>query len=483
MGVSLFTSRVILQTLGVEDYGIYGVVGGVVSMFTFINSSMASATQRYLTFELGRNDHDRLQLVFNNSMLIHIIIAVIVVVICETFGLWFLHHKMIIPVERMFAAEWCFHLSVLAAVISIVSVPYNALIIAHEKMGAFAYISILEVVIKLLIAYGVVFVAFDKLIFYAILQLLAQLTIRVIYGRYCRRHFSESKFQLQFEATSLKEMASFASFDLYGNLSVTARSQGVNILLNMFFGPVLNAASSIAAQVQGAIIGFANNVVMAVRPQVVKSYSLSEYNRTIYLIHKSSLICFILLLMLSMPVIVEAPYILHIWLGKVPEYTVAFCRLTLLFGLFSNLSLIVMMGIHATGKIKRPSFINGTLYLAVVPISYFAYKLGASPVVAFVFNVIAVIIGLLSNVWTLHLYLPNFSFFEYLKKVGIRIILFLVFYTIVLYFVSSLLTTSFLRLVVVCVVSIILSMIAVLTVLTKQERQTLLKRFSSNKNI
>lgn len=473
MVVSLYTSRVILQTLGVEDYGIYNVVGGVVTMFTFINSSMASATQRFLSFELGRNEKVCLQQVFNNSVFIHFIIAFIVLFFSETVGLWFLYNKMTIPLERMDAALWCYHLSVITAVIMIMSVPYNAMIIAHEKMGAFAYISIMEVTFKLIIACSLDLFDYDRLKYYALLIFLVQLIIRIIYGQYCHRHFAESRFKLDFDKMKLKEMVSFAGFDLYGNLSVTARTHGINILLNMFFGPILNAASGIAAQVQGAIIHFANNVIVAVRPQIIKSYSMKEYDRVIFLIYKCSLITFILLLMLSVPIIIDTPYILGLWLGNVPNYTVILCRLSLLFGMFANLSLVIMIGVHATGKIKRPSFINGTLYLSVIPIAYVSYKLGATPEFSYLFNLCAVILGMISNAWTLHLNLPSFSFKNYLKVVVFKSFVLLLFFILVLMFVHSCMDESFIRLFILCITSVIVAIFAVFSVLSNEERKVI----------
>ena len=346
-------------------------------------------------------------------------------------------------------------------------------------MQVFAYISIIDAVFKLLIAYVLVVFGFDRLILYSVLQFIVQVSIQLINRHYCRKRFIECEFKFKFHKSSFKEMASFACYDLYGNMSVTLRTQGVNILLNMFFGPILNAASSIASQVQGAILSFANNIVMAVRPQIVKSYSSKDYDRVIFLIHKSSVICFILLLMISMPIIVEAPYILRLWLGSYPEYTVMLCRLSLLFGLFANLSVIIMMGIHSTGRIKRPSFINGSLYLLVIPISYFSYRMGASPEVAFIFNVVAVCVGLISNAWTLHLYLPKFSFKTYLSSVLFKVVLIMILSSSILYAVSISLDENIFRLILVCFVSVILSIVSLLLVLSKHERKILLTKISS----
>ena len=246
--VSLYTSRVVLDTLGVEDYGIYNVVGGIVVMFSFLNSAMASATQRYLTFELGRSNMEQLKNVFVTSVNIHIIIAVAVFILSETLGLWLLYNKMTIPADRMNAAFWVFQFSVISSMIMFVSVPYNAAIIAHEKMSAFAYISVWEAVLKLLIVYVLLVAGIDKLILYAMLLLCVQLLVRIIYGTYCKRHFDEAKYRLSFNKQLFKEMLAFSGWNLFGNMSAVAFTQGLNILLNMFFGPVVNAARGGAVQ-------------------------------------------------------------------------------------------------------------------------------------------------------------------------------------------------------------------------------------------
>lgn len=266
MAVSLYTSRVVLNTLGVEDFGIYNVVGGVVAMFGFLNSAMSSSTQRYITFELGKNDFEQLKKVFNTSVSIHAFISVVILILAETIGLWFLYNKMTIPIERMDAALWVYQGAIASTIVLIMSVPYNATIIAHEKMSAFAYISVLEVVLKLLIVYLLLIGDFDKLKLYAVLMFSIQLIIRLIYGRYCKKHFSETKFQWTKDWKLFKEMLGFAGWNLWGNCAGIAFTQGVNILLNMFFGPAVNAARGIAVQVQNAVNQFSFNFQTALNP-------------------------------------------------------------------------------------------------------------------------------------------------------------------------------------------------------------------------
>ena len=327
MAVSLYTSRVVLNTLGVEDYGLYNVVGGFVAMFSFFNAAMASATQRYMNFELGRGDNARLHKVFCTSINIHAIISGVVLLLAETVGLWFVYTKLSIPPERFSAALWVYHASVLASVVMVMSIPYNAAIIAHERMGAFAYISVLEVTLKLLIVYMLVVTDIDKLKLYAVLMLLVQLLIRLIYGRYSGRNFAETHYRRMWDGALFREMTGFAGWNLFGNIAAVAFTQGLNVLLNMFFGPTVNAARGIAVQVQNAIKGFCVNFQTALNPQITKSYASDDMAYMHKLIFTSSKFSYYLLLLLSLPVILETPVILKWWLGIVPGHTVAFVRL------------------------------------------------------------------------------------------------------------------------------------------------------------
>lgn len=471
MAVSLYTSRVVLATLGVSDYGIYNVVGGVVAMFTFINSSMVNATQRFITFELGQGNKERLHTVFCTSLNIHAIISLIIVLLVETIGLWFLYNKMQIPDGRINAAFWTLQCSILATVVNVMSVPYNASIVAHEKMSAFAYISILEVTLKLLIVFLLVYSPFDKLILYAALILVVQLFIRFVYGNYCSRHFDETHYAFRLDKSLFKTMTSFAAFDLFGNLSVVARTQGINLLLNVFFGTLLNAAAGVANQVQGAVMGFGNNVLMAVTPQLIKSYSIKDFDRMNYLLYKFTLIVFILLLLLSMPILQEANYILGLWLKEVPAYAVSLCQLTLVFGVIANSFRLVSVGIEATGNIKRQSSILGCLYLSVIPIAYVMYRMGFAPETSFVLNIIFVMIGVFINAAILHIQMKEFSLLMFCRKVVLKaIIIFTAFYLCTL-FAKNLLEEGFVRLIIVCLVSFFTAMFSCLCILNKNERQ------------
>lgn len=409
MGVSLFTSRVVLQALGIVDYGIYGVVGGIVAMFTFLNASLSGATSRFLTYELGQGNSLRLQETFISAFWLHCIIALVIALVAETLGLWFLMHKLVIPEDRLVAAHWVYQLSVLTMMVNVTQVPYNACIIAHERMSVYAYVEILNVILKLLIVYLLLCLNGDKLILYAILVFGVTVLIMMSYRLYCLKHFSECKVHFLWNSRIIKPMLMFSGWDIYGNMSVLARTQGVNMLLNMFFGPALNAASSIATQVQSAVMSFANNVLTASRPQIVKQYAMGNNDAMVSLIRNTLRLNFLLLMLITIPLLLEMDFVLNVWLGQVPDFAASFCSLTLLFNFFAGMSSVLITGIHATGRIKRPSIINGSLYLSVIPVTYVLFKLGAAPWTSYLFNVVAVFIGMLSNAVTVRMYVRQFS--------------------------------------------------------------------------
>lgn len=379
MAVQLYTSRVVLNTLGIEDYGIYNVVGGVVAMFGFLNAAMTTSTQRYITYELGKGNFDRLKQVFSTSLNIHVLISIVVVILAETIGVWFLNEKMVIPVERMEAAMWVFQLSILTTVIAIMSYPYNADIVAHEKMSAFAYISVLEVVLKLAVVYLLVVGDFDKLIMYAILIAFIQLSILMCYRVYCLRHFAESRYHFTYDKPLLKEMLGFAGWNLWGNLAYILFSQGLNMLLNVFFGPVVNAARAVALQVQSAIQQFSSNFQMALNPQITKTYATGHLDEMHRLIFRSSKFTFFLLFILCLPVVIEAPVILEIWLKTVPDYTVMFLRIMIATMIIDATANPLMVSAAATGNVRIYQSVVGGILLAILPISYIVLKLGGAP--------------------------------------------------------------------------------------------------------
>lgn len=329
VAVGIYTSRVVLNTLGVEDYGIYNVVGGVVAMMGFLNASLAGATSRFITFELGRGDRQRLADTFSSALIAHIGIALAVVLVAETAGLWFVTHKLVIPEARMDAALWVYHLSIASAAIGITQVPYTACVIAHERMGVYAYMEILNSVLKLLIVYVLLAGHFDKLKLYATLTFAVSTLIAAIYRLYCTRKFAESHFRWTWNKEILRPMVSFSAWDVYGNLSVSANSFGTNSLLNMFFGPVVNAAAGIAYTFAGYMTVFATNVSMAFRPHIIKQYATGDIDGMEKALCSSAKFTSFLMLLCLIPMAFETDYILGLWLGKVPKYCPELCRITL----------------------------------------------------------------------------------------------------------------------------------------------------------
>ena len=383
MCIQLYTSRIVLQALGVEDYGIYNVVGGIVTMFAFLNAAMNSSTQRYITFYLGKGDKSELQEVFSNCMFVHAMLAVVIIVLSETVGLWFLYNKMVIPAERMDAAFWVFQMSIITTVVLIFSTPYNATIIAYEKMSAFAYISIFEVILKLLTAFILIFSKWDNLVLYAVLTVIAQLIVRFIYVHYCNRHFSITKIVYRFNKQLFRSMTSFIGWNVWGGLSNVLYSQGLNILLNMFFGPVINAARGIAVQVQGVVQQFAFNLQTAINPQITKSYAIGELKSMRDLVYRCSRYTFFLLLIISLPIFLETSLLLNLWLTTVPEWTVSFTRIMLCIIMVDSVAAPLMTSSAATGNVKLYQTVIGGTMLLIVPVSYLLLKLGYNPSVVF----------------------------------------------------------------------------------------------------
>lgn len=416
MTIGLYTSRVVLSTLGIEDYGIYNVVGGISSMFVFINTSMAVASSRFISFALGKEDSIQQSIVFKQIVLIHYIIGLIIVVLIETIGLWFLYNELVIPKGRMDAAFWVLQATAVTCFLNIISTPYSASIIGHERMSSFAYISILESILKLLIIYLLVVSPFDKLILYAFLYMGVQIIIRIIYTIYCRRNFSETKGKLVIQKKTLKEIFNFASWNLLGNMALMTIDQGTNFLLNMFFGPTINAARGVTLQVSNAISGFSSNIRMAINPQIIKSYSISDFNYMSTLIRSSSVYTYYMLFVLILPIWLVGDKILHIWLVEVPEYSLVFLKLTLVYMLVNSFANPIIIGIHATGRIRKFQIIEGFLMLWTLPISFLGLKMGASPMFVYYSMIITAIVAQIGRLWVV-LPIIKIKWSYYLKTV------------------------------------------------------------------
>lgn len=393
MVVQLYTSRVVLNTLGVEDYGIYNVVGGIVMLFSFLYTAMTTSTQRFLTYELERGSQASVNKVFITSLQIHLLISAFIAIIAELGGLWFIHNKMVIPDLRYDAAIFVFHCSVLTSIFTIMSYPYNAVIVAHEKMSAFACISIIEVSLKLLIVFLLSLLSYDKLMLYALLMVMVQIFIQCIYTLYCRVSFIETKIRMIMDGKLLKEMMIFAGWNLWGNIASVFFGQGLNMLLNVFFGPVVNASRAIAVQVQTAVSQFAVNFQVAVNPQILKTYASNRYVEMHNLVYRSSKFTFLLLYILCLPILVETPFIIELWLHTVPEYTITFLRIVIITMIIDSTANPLNVSAVASGKIKTYQIVTGGIMIAVLPISYIVLALGGQPWTVFVVHLLTCVIA------------------------------------------------------------------------------------------
>lgn len=412
--VGLYATRIVLLTLGASDYGLYHVVGGIVTMFTFLNSTLSSGTQRFLTFALGEDNIKKLCMVFSTTSYIHILLAIIIFIISETVGLWLLYYKMQIPEGRMTAAFWVFQFSIMVAMVSIVQVPYISLLIAHEKMDVYAWVSIFDSVMKLLMVYLIQVVNTDKLVLFAFLFLLVHFFTAFIYMFYCRGAYAECRMFCGFNKETFKEIATFSGWNVFGSGAVAMQGQGVNILLNMFLGTVVNAARGIASQVNSATMQFVNNFQQAVNPQIVKLYASGQKDKMIRLIVFNSKVAAYLFLLIAVPLFIELEYVLDIWLGSYPDYTPIFIRILIIQSLVQTITRPVVIAVHAVGKMKAVNLTSGIALLLILPVTYILLRLGYSPVMVFWINVIPWFFELFFELYWLNKYIdfPLLGFYH-----------------------------------------------------------------------
>lgn len=379
MGVNLFTSRMILLTLGIEDYGIYSVVGGFVTMFAIISNSLSASISRFITFELGKGTDSKIKDVFSTSIIIQIVLAFIICILLESVVVWFLNTQMTIPTERLYAANWVLQFSIITFAFNLISLPYNASIIAHEHMGMFAFMGLFEAICRLLIAYLLYVSPIDHLIFYSFLTCLLSVIVRIVYQLYCCKHFPECRFTFSYNKSLLKEMIDFAGWNFIGASSGVLRDQGVNILLNIFCGPQVNAARGIAMQVSSAVQQFSTSFTTALNPQITKSFAAGDRDYSFKLVFQGAKLTYILMLLISLPIILEANTILHYWLGIVPDYAVIFVQLVLIYGLSESISYTMVTLMLATGNIRNYQLLVGGCQMLNFPLSYILLKLGITP--------------------------------------------------------------------------------------------------------
>jgi len=416
MAITIFTSRVILDVLGVDDYGIYNVVGGFVSMFSVLSGTLTAASQRYLAYELGKEEQN-IGRIFSTTLIIHFILAIIILLLLESLGLWFVNYKMNIASERLYAANWVFQCSVLTFFINIISIPYNASIIAYERMSAFAYISIFEVVLKLVAVYLLYYLPYDSLIVYALFMLFVATILRLLYGMYCKRHFPECHLSASYDRRVFKEMLGFCGWNFVGSTAAVLNSQGINLLINLFFGVALNAARGIASQVDNAINTFVQNFMMALNPQITKSYAAKDFEYVNRMIILGTKFAFFLFWIICLPVYLNTDFILGVWLKKVPDYASLFIRLGLIYNLCQNLSQCLYTTMLATGNIKKYQIIVGGLSLMAFPVTYIFFRIGLPAEWGYWSMIIFSVICLVARLLLLKEMVPMFNPIYFLKKV------------------------------------------------------------------
>lgn len=462
MLVSLYTSRVVLQALGVEDYGIYNVVGGVVAMFSMISNSLSSSVSRFLTFELGKGNLEGLKRVFSTSLSIHVALVLVIVLLSETLGLWFLNTHMTIPENRLYAANWVFQASVFTFVINLLSVPFSASIVSHERMSAFAYIGILDIMLRLLI---VLFIAysgwnFDRLIVYSLLLVGVVCIMQAIYWNYCTRNFKECKFRLSFDVNYWKEMSSFAGWNFIGCTAGLLKDQGVNILLNLFIGPIINAARGIANTVNNVLASFSGNFMTALNPQITKSYAAGNYDYMFSLVERGSRFSYYILLLFALPMLFETEFVLTLWLKHYPEHTVNFVRLILIVTMCDILSNTLINLQVATGKIRNYQLVVGGMLLMNFPLSYFCLKMGFPPESTLIVALIVAVCCLFLRLLFLRK-MVGLSMKRYLRKVCGNVLFVTLLAMIIPSFIYTQMSDSIIRFVTICVFTTVCSSIAI----------------------
>lgn len=474
MAVTLYTSRVVLAELGVVDFGVYNVVAGVVAMLGFLKASMSLSVQRFLSYEMGRGKKDILNIVFNTSLFVHILLAIIVVILAETIGLWFVQTQLIIPQERLEAALFVYHCVVVSTVFSIIEIPYNAMLLSSEKFNIYAYVSIIEAVLKLLIAYLLIMDLFDKLKLYGFLTMVVTILIMAIYMIYVICKYPETKIRKIWDTAIIKNILSFSWWSLLGELAWVFVHQGINILINIFNGPVVNAARAISYQVNGAVANLTKSFQQAVNPQLIKQYASNNIEGMTSLLFRSTRYSYYLMLFITFPLLIETPYILDIWLGEVPQHTVLFCRLVLIGGLLDGLSNLLATVAKAYGKIKNYQMVVSFVLMMNFPLSYVLLKMGYFPeITMYIYMFISVILLFVR----LHFAkcMIGMSIINYMKEALWPILKVTISSTAILLLLSSHIEASFGRFIYSCFVSfIVIGIITYIIGLEKSEKGYLL---------
>ncbi len=458
MLIALYTSRIILNTLGFVDYGLYNVIVGVITLFTFLNGALGTSTSRFLTFELGKNDTRRLQQVFNSSFYIHLGIALIIVLIAETIGLWIVNHQLTIPEDRLYACNIVYQFVIITAALSIIQVPLTAMIISHERIKVYAIVGVFDTILKLCIAISLAYFSYDKLIVFSFFQMLISISIYIFYYTYSKKKFQGIRIDLKFNKGVCREMLGYSMWNLLGSSAVMLKEQGINILINIFFGPAVNAANAIAYQVNQAVSNFSSNFIIAINPQIIKSYANEEREKAKELIFRGGRFSFFLLMIIFIPILLETETILQIWLKNAPEYSNILTRLVIILALIECFIYTIGSAIQAVGRIKYYQIvISGTLLLNF-PLSYIAYKQGANPEIALVISIILSFITVYIRLFFLKRYL-GISVKEYLNEVILNALLVLFASLFIPFLFHQFMNSGFIRLLAVTATSVLSSII------------------------
>lgn len=457
--INLYTSRIVLEELGVVDFGLYGVIGGVVVMFTFLTGSLGSSSSRFITVAMGKNDKLKLQKVFSTSFTIHATMAFLILILCEVIGGWFINNQMVVPKERIDAAMMVFHISVFTAVISLTQVPYNSLIIAHERMSIYAYVGLFEAISKLCVAFLITINPIDKLVWYALLLFIVQVTVMMTYRLYCIKYFEESRLHLVKDIKLYKSMLAYSLYDFIGCTSVMAQGQGLNLVLNVFCGPVVNAARTIAYQIQGAVTQFSSNFMTAVTPQIIKLYAQGEINEMLILVRRSSIFCFVLMVMFVLPLSFEIDFVLRLWLGNFPGFTASFTILILINTTIDTFRRPRINCFHATGNIKLSNIVTGGILCMALPLGYVLMRLGYNPNTVFIGVIITSCIADCTNMIILRRYIP-FSIINFMKQVHLRCFAHLICILPIPFFICRYMDDGIIRFILIILYSVLMSLLS-----------------------
>lgn len=481
MFVGLYASRVLLRTLGVEDYGLYNVVGSIVTMFSFLNATLSTSTQRFLNIELGKNDVESVKKVFSTSLFLHLILVALVLVLAETIGLWYVMEKLVVPPGRETAAMFVYQFSVISICIQIIQLPFMSTIIAHEKMNVYAYVSVYEGLAKLGILFAIQVLPYDNLIMYAMLLLCVQASVALIYNIFCQKHFVEARFRFYYEKELFRSMLGFSGWNIVGNLASVCNSQGLNMVMNAFFGTAINAARGIAFQVHGLVQQLIGNFQLAVKPQVIKYYAAGQMEEMTNLVFNAAKYSAFLVIIATVPLILEIRPILKLWLGDYPEYTVIFAQLILFRSIVSSMTGNIVMVVHASGYLKNVGLFSGTILLLVLPISYVLLKMGFPPYIPFVINIGAALGDAFFELYWMRHYI-GFPMGRFYSKVYVPVFLLFAIIFILSYGLQCLMTdcNEYIRMISVTAFSIVVSCILIFRFgLSKSIRESVVKKIKA----